>query len=72
MLMAMMPGSSSDLYWPHEPARRHHPAEDEHEHHRLQERLEQQRNEVSPRDVRVAGEHRQKSTQIHSRRLRPV
>ena len=56
----------------HQAAGGHHPAEDEHEHHRLQQGLKGQLHGVAPGDMGVARQHGQKGRHVHSRRLRPV
>src|SRR6266478_2106787 len=56
----------------HKPAAHHHPTEDKHEHHRLQESLQEQRNEVAASDMSIARQQGQKSLPVHSRKLLPV
>src|SRR5205085_5266834 len=50
----------------------HHAAEHQHEHHRLKERLHQQRFGVSPRDLRVAPEQSHERFPIHQNLLKTM
>src|SRR5258708_2519186 len=56
----------------HIPAAHHHPTEDEHKHHRLQEGLQEQSNEVPTSDTSIARQQGHKSLPVHSRKLLPV
>src|SRR5205085_3332502 len=56
----------------HVAARHHHSPENKHEHHRLQEGLQQEWNKVASRDVSITREQGNESFPVHSRKLRPV
>src|SRR6185503_8728399 len=56
----------------HVPAADHHPPENKHKHHRLQERLQQQWNDVPSGDVSITRQEGKKGFPVHSRKLRPV